>query len=236
MKPQKIFIIRHGQSEGNVDKTIYHKKPDYALNLTNIGIQQAQWAGTELKHIIGNETLGVYYSPFFRTIQTLNNISKTLNADGINRIAFAREEPRIREQEWHGRIPIDYDANYSELLEAERDQHGTFFYRFDGGESCADVYDRVSDFLNTLHRDFEKNTYPNNILLVAHGMSMRVFMMRWFHKTVSEFETWANPHNCEIYTMRLNSNDNYDFDFTTIRTDPVIHPYQCKLELTNAKI
>lgn len=233
MKPTRIFIIRHGQSEGNVDKTIYLKKPDYALNLTDIGVEQAKWAGTQLKHVIGNESLGVYYSPFFRTIQTLNNISKTLNNDGINRIAFAREEPRIREQEWHGRIPIDYNKNHSELLEAERDQHGTFFYRFAGGESCADVYDRVSDFLNTLHRDFQKQDYPKNILLVAHGMSMRVFMMRWFHKTVSEFETWSNPNNCEIFTLNKNiDTENYNFDFSTIRVDPVVHPYQCKLELS----
>jgi broad specificity phosphatase PhoE len=231
MKPQKIFIIRHGESEGNVDKNIYLKKPDYALNLTSTGIEQARGAGGVLKNLIGNDSIGVYYSPFFRTIQTLNNISKTLNDDGINRIAFTREEPRIREQEWHGRIPIDYNENYSEALEAERDQHGTFFYRFDGGESCADVYDRTSDFLNTLHRDFEKQNYPNNILLVTHGMAMRVFMMRWFHKTVAEFETWANPHNCEIFTMNRNDEDNYNFDFSKIRKDAVIHPYQCKLEI-----
>lgn len=233
MKPNRIFIIRHAQSEGNVDKTIYLKKPDYALNLTDVGIEQAKEAGKQIKKIIGSDTLGVYYSPFFRTIQTLNNISKTLNDDGLNRIVFAREEPRIREQEWHGRIPIDYDENYSELLEAERDQHGTFFYRFDGGESCADVYDRVSDFMNTLHRDFNNiDYYPNNVLLVAHGMSMRVFMMRWFHKTVAEFETWANPHNCEMFVLNRNNRNNYNFDFDSIRKHDVIHPYQCKLELT----
>jgi broad specificity phosphatase PhoE len=231
MKPNRIFIIRHGESEGNVDKTIYLKKPDYALNLTTTGIAQAQGAGVVLKNIIGNESLGVYYSPFFRTIQTLNNISKTLNSDGINRIISTREEPRIREQEWHGRVPLHYDENYSDALETERDQHGTFFYRFDGGESCADVYDRVSDFMNTLHRDFEKEECAKNILLVTHGMSMRVFMMRWFHKTVSEFETWSNPHNCEIFTMNRNRDIKYNFDFYSIRRDSVIHPYQCKLEI-----
>jgi broad specificity phosphatase PhoE len=232
MKPKNIFLVRHDESEGNVDKTVYLRKPDYALNLTVIGIEQARGAGGVLKNIIGNNTIGVYYSPFFRTIQTLNNISKTLNDDGINRIAFAREEPRIREQEWHGKIPIDYALNYSEALEIERDNHGTFFYRFDGGESCADVYDRVSDFMSTLNRDFEKESFPENILLITHGMAMRVFLMRWFHKTVQEFETWANPHNCQIWKLRLNDNHKYEFDFSKLKTDPVMHAYQCKLELS----
>ena len=34
MKPQNIFIIRHGQSQGNVDKNIYKTQPDYTLKLT----------------------------------------------------------------------------------------------------------------------------------------------------------------------------------------------------------
>lgn len=31
-----------------------------------------------------------------------------------------------------------------------------YFKRIPDGESAADVYDRVSDFFGTLHRDFEK--------------------------------------------------------------------------------
>ena len=38
MKPQRIILIRHGESEGNINKEIYTQKPDYALYLTNKGI------------------------------------------------------------------------------------------------------------------------------------------------------------------------------------------------------
>jgi len=34
MKPSKIILIRHGQSEGNVNKSLYKEKPDFAMNLT----------------------------------------------------------------------------------------------------------------------------------------------------------------------------------------------------------
>ena len=70
MKPYRIFLVRHGESEGNVSKTLYTHKPDYALNLTSKGIEQAKAAGKEIKAIIGNESVGIYYSPFFRTRQT----------------------------------------------------------------------------------------------------------------------------------------------------------------------
>lgn len=91
--------------------------------------------------------------------------------------------------------------------EMKRDAYSTFFYRFEyGGESGADVYDRLSTFLDTLHRDFAKPTYPDNCLIITHGLLIRLFMMRWFHLTVEQFESLANPDNCEIFTMELDSN------------------------------
>ncbi len=29
MKPKRIILIRHGESEGNTDRNIYSQKPDY---------------------------------------------------------------------------------------------------------------------------------------------------------------------------------------------------------------
>lgn len=37
MKPNKLFLVRHGESEGNVNKSIYAEKPDYTLELTEAG-------------------------------------------------------------------------------------------------------------------------------------------------------------------------------------------------------
>ena len=39
MKPQNIILIRHGQSHGNLNKEIYKSIPDYALELTDEGIE-----------------------------------------------------------------------------------------------------------------------------------------------------------------------------------------------------
>jgi broad specificity phosphatase PhoE len=201
MKPKRIILIRHGESEGNVDRLIYKSKPDYALLLSDRGIAQAKEAGKELKKIIGEEKAFFYVSPFWRTRETFEYIAAELDRKKIHWI----EEPRIREQEWgHLRSPEE-----GALIEKDRDAYGTFYFRIPDGESAADVYDRVSDFLGTLYRDFEKEECSENVIIITHGMAIRLFLMRWFHWTVEEFEVIANPKNCEIIVMEKHENNKY---------------------------
>lgn len=91
-----------------------------------------------------------------------------------------------------------------------RDEFSTFYYRIPDGESGADVYDRVSTFLDTLHRDFEKHNYPENVLIVSHGLTIRLFLMRWFHWSVEEFENLHNPKNCQIIIMEKQIDNHYN--------------------------
>jgi len=229
MKPRNIFLIRHGQSEGNVDHSIYQEKPDYAVNLTPYGKQQAFQAGKEIFKILANSdtptnlTTAIYYSPYFRTIQTAQEILKTLVYTPKK---WIREEPRMREQEWNGKI-----GGYArdEDIQSQRDDYGHFYYRFDGGESCADVYDRASDVLETLHRDFEKDDFPENLGLVGHGMTNRLIIMKWFHLTVTEFEYLANPRNGEVWHLQLQPNNKYKL-VTELKKYPLLRrKWVCEL-------
>jgi broad specificity phosphatase PhoE len=201
MKPKRIILVRHGRSEGNADKSQYQTVPDYALNLTPEGIEQAREAGIQIKNIIGSETLYVYLSPYYRTRQTYQYIQESIGANVVKAI----EDPRIREQDWgHLRGP-----EVNEEIIKERDNFSTFYYRIPDGESGADVYDRVSTFLETLYRDFDKPDYPDNVLIVTHGMTLRLFLMRWFHWTVEEFGNLRNPKNAQIVVMQQGANGRY---------------------------
>jgi len=53
--------------------------------------------------------------------------------------------------------------------------------------SGADVFDRVSMFLETLYRDMQKGTCGQNTLLISHGLFCRLFLTRYYHWTVSVF-------------------------------------------------
>ena len=50
----------------------------------------------------------------------------------------------------------------------------------------ADVYDRVSGFLESLFRYWETHDFENYVL-VCHGVTISVFLMRWFKYNVDEF-------------------------------------------------
>ncbi|MEO6541528.1 MAG: histidine phosphatase family protein [Ferruginibacter sp.] len=201
MKPKRIILIRHGESEGNIDKAMYNQKPDYALLLTEKGKQQAAAAGSALKELVKDEKLCFYVSPLFRTRQTFQQITKAFPKDNY----YYREEPRLREQEW-GHLRSLEECNE---VEKQRDAYGTFYFRIPDGESAADVYDRVSDFFNTFYRDIKKEEFPPNAVMVTHGMSIRLFLMRWFHFTVEDFEQIANPANCAMVVMELQENGKY---------------------------
>ena len=220
MKPERIFLVRHGESVGNIDRSIYNTLPDYALELTEKGRQQARDVGNLLNQIIGKENIQFYISPFWRTRQTYLGIVDYFYGKNSYKVY---EDPRIREQEWGQCRNIE--EGFRDSVETERDAYGHFYYRFEGGESCADVFDRVSDFMNTMFRDFQKEDYARNVVIITHGMALRLFLMRWLHKPVEEFESWANPKNCEYKLLERNNNGKYNLT-TELKTHTIRHPYQ----------
>ena len=42
MKPKRIILIRHGESQANVDKYLFGRVPDYTIELTEKGHEQAK--------------------------------------------------------------------------------------------------------------------------------------------------------------------------------------------------
>ena len=201
-RPRRIVLVRHGESTGNVDDTVYEREPDHALALTDKGRQQARATGERIREIFGDEQVSVYVSPYRRTHETLSAFD--LDPARIR----VREEPRLREQDWGNW----QDRDDVRLQKAYRDAYGHFFYRFAQGESGADVYDRVGGFLESLFRSFEAPDHPPNVLLVTHGLAMRLFCMRWFHWTVAEFESLSNPGNAEVRMLVLGDDGKYALD------------------------
>lgn len=195
MKPRRIILIRHGECHANNDESKFATEPDYTIELTAKGVGQARQAGRALKELLGDESVYFYISPFWRTRSTFENIVRSFPRSQFR----YSEEPRLREQEW------GYLRTYGELkrLKAERTAYGAFYYRFPGGEAGTDVYDRINDLLGSLHRDFRDKDYPHNCVLITHSLAIRLFVMRWFHLTVEEFEEMRSPANCALTILEL---------------------------------
>lgn len=95
-----------------------------------------------------------------------------------------------------------------------------FFLPISRGESAADVFDRASSFMESLWRDidmnrirvnYDKDSSDLNLIIVSHGLTSRVFLMKWFKCalmkwfkwTAQQFELLNNPQNCGIRVMQL---------------------------------
>ena len=193
MKPHRIILIRHGECYANTDESQFATEPDYTIELTPRGLEQAREAGEALKALVGDEPLYFYVSPFWRTRSTFEQVARAFPRRQFD----YNEEPRLREQEW------GYLRTYAELkrLKEERRRYGTFYYRFPGGEAGTDVYDRINDLLGSLHRDFRSPDFPPNCVLITHSLAIRLFVMRWFHLTVEEFEEMASPRNGDLVIL-----------------------------------
>ena len=217
MLPKRIILVRHGESLGNANKDVYKDVPDHALPLTNLGQTQALAAGKRLHAIIGDtETIHFWVSPYKRTRETFMGCSRIFKPE---QIVKAYESWGLREQDW-GNFR---EKAATDILDAERDKYGATFYRFPNGESVADVWDRMGQFIETLWRDFHNPNYNvDNVVLVTHGRTMRVFLSRWYHYSVEYNEEIANPSNCEVWTM-LRNKERFGHDRFELCNVPKMH-------------
>ncbi|CAM8963035.1 unnamed protein product [Rhodiola kirilowii] len=211
--PKRIILVRHGESQGNLDNSAYSTTPDYKIPLTELGLEQAREAGEKIRRLISGEgkydwKVYFYVSPYERTRSTLREIGRSFSR---KRVIGVREECRIREQDF-GNFQIE---ERMKAIKKTREKFGRFFYRFPEGESASDVYDRVSSFLESLWRDIDLNRLHQNpsqdlnLIIVSHGLASRVFLMKWFKWTVEQFEYLNNLGNCEVRVMQLGEGGEY---------------------------
>jgi broad specificity phosphatase PhoE len=235
----RLIIVRHGESEGNADESLYATVPDHRLKLTERGVEQARGAGRRISELLGDSSVYMFSSPFERTLQTSREIEKELRLAGVRIVGDAREDPRIREQEW-GMLQSPL-ASERQRIKDERSAFGSFFYRFERGESGADVSDRTSSFLESLFRFFRRPTFDpeSTVVIVTHGLAMRLLLMRYFRWSVAEFEKTKNPGNASFVVLeREHRGAEYNYDHFTMTRESVAliaAPQRCEAALRTTK-
>ena len=199
--PKKIILMRHGQSAGNVDPKAYQVVGDPKIRLTTVGKEQAVLAGKKVDALLeGDANLYCFVSPYMRTRQTASIVVSQVREKSH---CFYTEDSRIREREFAGSF------QQGDLDRGDEWSFGRFFWRPAGGESCADVFDRTSHFVDRLWRTFqaESSVQDGVVLIVSHGLVMRLFITRWLHWPVEVFEKTMNPDNCDMLVLERVSSD-----------------------------
>jgi broad specificity phosphatase PhoE len=204
MNPKKIIVMRHAESQEDVDKTVYAHTADLDVALSPRGEKQSVDISHSLSNIIGKGRVHFYISPGLRLRQTYDLMTSHFPRNIHPSFSV---ETLILKQYW-GDVTVE---NRREI-EIARYKEGVLVYRFPNGESGLQLVDRFRFFVNNLRGEFAKDDFPENIVILTHGFEMRVFLMTWFGWSVEYFESLANPKNCEMVTMYLKSDGSYAMD------------------------
>jgi broad specificity phosphatase PhoE len=176
--PAALWLIRHGQSEGNVvrDEAERRQALDYVLGardadvpLSELGQNQARAFGSWLAEQPEDKHPDVVLvSPYLRARQTAE---LALEAAGLEHLPSGVDE-RLRDREmgeWDGLTWKGIVARHPE--EAERAKVvGRYFHRPPGGESWADISLRLRTFLADVARELA----GVRVLVVAHDVVVQL--------------------------------------------------------------
>ncbi|MDP2629155.1 MAG: histidine phosphatase family protein [Candidatus Harrisonbacteria bacterium] len=212
--PINLVLVRHGESEGNVANRAsrqgddsyfteeFRRKHNSRFRLTDLGRQQADTAG----RFIRNQMEALlpfdrhYVSEYTRAVETAAHLE-------LPRAQWYIEF-YLRERDWGAMDNMpDRERHEAFLSEMQRRERDAFYWAPSGGESMADLCQRIDRVLDTLHRECS----DKNIIIVCHGEVMWAFRVRLerltqeAYRQLDESEDPKNRiHNCQIlhYTRR----------------------------------
>ncbi|QMU28539.1 histidine phosphatase family protein [Adhaeribacter radiodurans] len=186
MSIKKVYLLRHGQTDYNLQGIIQGSGVDSSLNAT--GRQQADLFFQCYKHVAFDK---VYTSVLQRSIQSVQGfidlgIPHETHA-GLNEICWGtREGTRVTPEE---------DAYYFDVLQKWQD--GDITLRIDGGESPQDVADRQQNFLDVLLSRPEEQT----VLICMHGRAMRILLCKLLNYPLHCMDLFEH-HNLCLYLLQ----------------------------------
>lgn len=212
-RPKRIILMRHGQTHGYshtcdcqvAGLQVCALKPEVERPLTEEGKLQSLQAGVALRHIIGDESVTFVASPYVSCKQTFKYVSGSFDNDATCQYV---EDPRLRNQD-HGDWHLKVAASKVDQFQKQSQVVGKFYYRWPDGESCTDVYDRVSSFMETMYRKWKHLDRPDNYVIITHSIVMQIFLMRWFHWDVDTFGRLKKFKNGQLAVMEKQEDGSY---------------------------
>jgi broad specificity phosphatase PhoE len=212
---KNILLIRHGQSEANVDNKILSTKSDYAIDLTAKGLVQAKKTGAFLQAWAteqGFEAIQLVNSSFERANQTANAIANaiklTFTGDFSRRVSDTLVEINFGLYYFH--LPKEYRDAYPEAM-ALWDVHNThpaarYFCSRPMGESYWDVSNRLQLERHLLCENAKKS--PKTLfIVVAHGGVNRCLVKDILGQSATWFDQLDNPDNAEVWQINEQATD-----------------------------
>ena len=206
--PERLWLVRHGQSQGNVARDAAtaagHSVIQLDVPLSELGLRQAEAAGRWFADLPRDERPQVILSsPYLRARQTATAIC---DADALaGEKAKTIIDERLREREFgvfDGLTTRGIREKYPEEAE-HRAKMGKFYHRPPGGESWADVILRLRSALNTINLLYA----DRRIVIVCHQVV--VLCMRYILEELDEAQILSIDKQAEVLNCGICA---YDFE------------------------
>ena len=207
----KIFLIRHGESTQNTLEN-YDNFPDFKVELTEQGKQQAKECGEFLKDFCQENNIELknakmFISPFERTKQTAKIINKHLKIDDVTEDVLLIE----RQYGLYDNIAYEDRSQYPVFYKFGKwmDEHdGRFYKKMPLGESPLDVYVRAKLFLQDLKNIW--NDKVENVFIISHGMFLKTLQMAFCNYSVDWFNQSGIMTNCSVQLLEILDGKKFD--------------------------
>jgi broad specificity phosphatase PhoE len=217
-EPSALWLLRHGQSEGNVvrdaaqgtdEEILDIADRDMDVPLSALGHSQAlgfgRWLG---RQPASDQPDIILSSPYRRAVETA---AMVLEGSGLDLPVFRDE--RLREREL-GILDLLTGRGVRARFPAEAERRrrlGKFYYRPPGGESWVDVALRLRSLRDSLGREHS----GRRVLLVTHEVV--IVVMRYLIDDLDEEETLrlnqAEPlANCSLTTYHTDAEGRTSLD------------------------
>ena len=172
-----IYLIRHGESTSNVDKTFTGQLD---AELTELGRRQAAAIAS---YFLGRRIDRIYASDLSRAYETAEPLSK------ISRVPVEKHKAfrEIYGGKWEGEKFAQLQYMYPEDYALWRNHIGAA--RPTGGESIREIAKRTTEAMEAIVK-----AHPGeNIVIASHAVPIRVMLSTWLTGGVEDMQgtTWV---------------------------------------------
>ena len=214
--PTQLWLVRHGQSEGNVARDLAHARNaeildiaqrDMDVPLSQLGREQAEAFGRWLAAQQEQPDV-VIVSPYVRAAQTADIVIAAAGMD----CELCLDE-RLREREF-GILDLLTRRGIESRFpsEAERRRRlGKFYHRPPGGESWVDVALRIRSLRDSLGREH----MDSRVLLVTHEVVIVIWRYLLDNLDEARTLTLSREHpigNCSLTRYLTGADDRLHLD------------------------
>jgi broad specificity phosphatase PhoE len=178
---KKIYIIRHGQTDFNLQGIVQGSGVNSSINQK--GRLQAEAFFEVYKQVSFDK---IYTSALKRTTESVQPFIDLgipfVPLDGLNEISWGKKEGQP--------ITLQEDAYYNWML--SQWQLGNTHERIEGGESPEDVTRRQESAFNYIMSKTDEST----ILVCMHGRAMRILLCRLLNYPLRSMDMFEHQNLC----------------------------------------